>query len=61
MREKTPKNTRMGRPPKAPADKFSAYIFVRMTPAEKAKILRACSGSSVAEWARRLMLGGAKK
>lgn len=51
---------RMGRPPKAPAEKHTARLEIRMTDADLALIEKAAGGKT-STWARGVLLRAAKR
>jgi uncharacterized protein (DUF1778 family) len=51
---------KLGRPPKSPAHKRSEQLLLKLTPAERALIVKAADGEPTI-WAREVVLRAAKR
>jgi hypothetical protein len=54
------KRKRLGRPPKAPEDRQSARLEIRMTAAEL-ELIEAAAGGKTSVWARETLVKAAKR
>ena len=50
-----------GRPPKAPGDRKTAELRIRLTPAQRAALDAASDGGETSTWARGVLLAAAER